>query len=206
LNSLIIGLTGPTGAGKSTVAAAFEKNGCKIIDADSIAREAVTNTDCITALKSEYGSDIVLEDGSLNRHLLASRAFSNPQSTARLNEITHPFIVNEIIRRISFFKQNGAKAIVLDAPLLFESGADSLCTVTVAVTAPVEVRLQRIMTRDSIPSELAKLRIGAQHEDTYYCKRANYIFDGSGEPKDVQLKINLLLQRIMGDMNESKTK
>lgn len=203
MNSLIIGLTGPSGAGKSTVAAAFEKAGCKIIDADRIARETVANPDCIAALKAEYGSDIVFEDGSLNRHLLASRAFSNPQSTQRLNEITHPVILNEIVRRIAFFQQNGVETIVLDAPLLFESGADSLCTVTVAVTAPENIRLNRIMNRDAISIELAKTRIGAQHTDEYYCKRANYFFDGSGEPKDVELKTRQLLQKIMGDMNES---
>ncbi|MDF2632496.1 MAG: dephospho-CoA kinase [Caproiciproducens sp.] len=203
MDKIVIGLTGPTGAGKSTVAAAFEKAGCKIIDADVIARQAVTNADCIASLKAEYGDDIVGEDGSLNRRLLAQRAFSNPRSAARLNEITHPIIINQIIQQITFYQQSGEKVIVLDAALLFESGADSLCTTTVAVTAPVEVRLSRIMNRDSISLELAKARIGAQQENFYYHERAQYFFDGSTDSNNIQTEANRLLKKIIGDANES---
>jgi len=203
LDKIVIGLTGPTGAGKSTVAAAFEKAGCIIIDADVIARQAVTNADCIASLKAEYGNDIISEDGGLNRRLLAQRAFSNPQSAARLNEITHPIIINQIIQQIAVYQQSGAKVIVLDAALLFESGADSLCTATVAVTAPVEVRLGRIMNRDSISLELAKARIGAQQENFYYHKRAQYFFDGSTDSNNIQTEANRLLEKIIGDANES---
>lgn len=203
MSNLVIGLTGPTGAGKSTVAAAFEKAGCKIIDADVIAREAVTDAGCIASLKEEYGNDIISEDGILNRRLLAQRAFSSPQSASRLNEITHPIIINEIIRRIAFYQQNGERFIVLDAPLLFESGADTLCTTTVAVTAPMEVRLRRIMARDSITIELAKARMSAQQKDLYYQKRAQYLFDGSMDINETQVKVSQLLKQIIGDSNES---
>jgi dephospho-CoA kinase len=204
LGKLVVGLTGPTGAGKSTVAAAFKNAGCEIIDADVLARQAVTNQACIAALKENFGNDIISEEGKLDRRLLALRAFSNPQSALKLNEITHPIIIDEIIRRITLYQQGRAKAIILDAALLFESGADSLCNVTITVTAPEEVRLGRIMSRDSISLELAKARIGAQQENLYYHQRAQYLFDGSTAPEHVQIKANELLQQIMGDSNESE--
>lgn len=202
MSKIVIGLTGPTGAGKSTVAAALEKAGCVIIDADLIARQAVTNQDCITALKNEFGNDIIGENGSLDRHLLAQRAFSNAQSAAKLNEITHPVIMKEIIRRIALFQLSVARAIVVDAALLFESGADSLCTTTVAVTAPNDLRLSRIMNRDSIPLQLAEARIGAQQENTYYSERAQFVYDGATDLNDIQTRANQLLEQIIGDNNE----
>lgn len=206
MRKTVIGLTGPTGAGKSTVAAALEKAGCVIIDADQIAREVVTYPGCIAELKAEYGDDIIDANGGLNRRLLAQRAFSSPKNAARLNEITHPKIMDEVIRRITAVQQRGAmggKVIVLDAALLFESGADRLCTVTIAVTAPLEIRLSRIMQRDSIPLDLAKARMGAQQESAYYNDRANYVFNGAIGADRVPAETVRLLERIIGDMDES---
>jgi len=202
LRKIVIGLTGPTGAGKSTVAAELEQEGCHVIDADLIARQIVTHPDCIAELKAEYGSDI-MDQGSINRRLLAQRAFSSPQNAARLNEITHPKIMKEVIRQIALSQQSGTKAIVLDAALLFESGADQLCTTTIAVTAPLEVRLNRIMKRDSIPMDLAKARIEVQHGNVYYNERAQYVLNGAICIDAIPAAVERLLKRIIGDMNES---
>lgn len=198
MNKLVIGLTGPTGAGKSTVAQAFERAGCKIIDADLVARQAVTDEKCLAALKAEFGNDIV-QDGALNRHLLAQRAFSSEKGAAELNTITHPVIMDMVNNQIASIQASGAKAIVLDAALLFESGADSLCDTTVAVTAPVEIRLNRIMGRDGISKELAEARIGAQKENSYYNERAQYRLDGAMNRDDIQAAVNRLLEQIIGD-------
>lgn len=200
MNRRVIGLTGPTGAGKSTVAAAFAAHGCKIIDADQLARSAVEITECVNALKKEFGADIVETGGVLNRQLLAKRAFANPQKAARLNEITHPIILREVLAQIEQAAEN--QTVVLDAPLLFESGADRFCAKTVAVTAPVEVRLSRVVQRDSIPVELARARIAAQHEESYYTQRADYVVDGSAPISTVTTAAEKLLKQICGELHE----
>ncbi|MGX8701489.1 dephospho-CoA kinase [Caproiciproducens sp.] len=199
MTDLVIGLTGPTGAGKSTVAAAFQKAGCLIVDADRIARETIADEKCLAALKAEFGNDIVGEDNRLNRTLLAQRAFADKKSTERLNAITHPLIKEEMIRKIAEYRQQTAKAIILDAPLLFESGVDSLCTTSVAVAAPVEVRLYRIVNRDSITPELARARMSTQQDDAYYSSRARYQLTGTMSDGDIQERVNQLLERIIGD-------
>lgn len=199
----VIGLTGPTGAGKSTVADAFEALGCNIIDADKIAREVVSQPDCLSDLREEFGSDIVNSDGSLNRKLLSERAFENTQRTQRLNELTHPRILDEILRQIDTGKKSGAMAIILDAPLLFESGSDRFCDVSIAVTAPKELRLSRIMQRDSIPKELAEARIGVQNPDSYFNERADYLFSGSLPAEAVPAAARELLAKIFGDLHET---
>lgn len=193
----VIGLTGPTGAGKSTVAAALKKLGCAVVDADRIARETVGEKECLEALRRAFGGDIAGPDGKLDRRLLAQRAFSSPENTRRLNSITHPLILKESVRRIEKEKRNGIRAVILDAPLLFESGADSLCDTTIAVVTSEESRLKRIMARDQITREQALERMKAQHDGAYYTSRAAYPFDGSIGWGEFDGAVAALLERIL---------
>lgn len=177
----LLGLTGPTGSGKSTAARAAREWGAKVIDADQVARMVVEpGTPCLRELAEEFGNDIILADGTLNRPLLAGRAFSSPERTECLNAITHPWITQEVKRRMKALAEEGNNIIVLDAPLLYESGEDVLCDAVAVVTAPEEVRLRRIMQRDGISREQAEQRMSAQQEEEFYTKRADYRLDGSG--------------------------
>ena len=203
MNKPVIGLTGPTGAGKSTVAQALKDLGCMVIDADRIAHEVVNQPECASELAREFGSDLIFPDGSLNRKLLGIRAFSTRQKTDRLNEITHPRILGEVLRQIEAGKAGSAKAVILDAPLLFESEADRFCDAVIAVTAPADVRLGRIMQRDSIPAQLAQARIRAQHDEMYYKERAKYSFDGSLPIHLIPESARNLLEKIFGDLHET---
>ena len=113
----VIGLTGQTGAGKSTAAALLRAQGLAVIDADEIARKVTRpGSFVLSALAAAFGADLILPDGSLNRPLLAQRAFSSPGQTARLNAITHPAIIQQMRAETACAFQNEAKAVVLDAP------------------------------------------------------------------------------------------
>lgn len=172
----IIGLTGQTGAGKSTVAKILEKNGLFIINADSVAREVVQKGEpTLSELARSFGGDIINEDGTLNRKLLANRAFSSRENTDLLNSITHPAITERIRLKISQAFENGEKAVVIDAPQLFESGENELCDFVVTVTAPLEVRLNRIMNRDGVTEDEARFRINAQLSEEYYIKNSDIV-------------------------------
>lgn len=198
----VIGLTGPTGAGKSTVAAVFRKLECAVVDADRVARDIVEGCACLVQLKEIFGTDIVAQGGTLDRRKLAARAFSSPENTRKLNDVTHPAIIRECSRQIESAAAGDCRAVILDAPLLFESGTQSLCAATVAVITPDASRLKRIMTRDGISEEVAARRMTAQHGNDYYRERADYTFDGSTPWPVFDKAVAALLDRIMGDLDE----
>ena len=194
----IIGLTGPTGAGKSTVAKNFLKQNCPVIDCDKVAREVTCqDVSCLKALQLEFGKDIIAENGLLNRSLLAQRAFSSPEKSEKLNHITHPYILSRVDQKIKEYEKAGAKLVVIDAPLLFESGADAICNRIISVIAPLSVRLNRIVQRDGISEELALLRIHAQHGDSFYTDRADYCIDGSQPFSQIALQVKNIINDLM---------
>ncbi len=181
-NVRMIGLTGPTGAGKSTVAALFAARGVSVIDADDATRTVqAAGSPCLAALAEAFGADILRADGSLDRAALAKRAFADKAATERLGAIVHPFVLEEMDRRTEAAKTAGAKTVVLDAPLLFEAKLDAICHATVAVLAPAELRMARIMARDGIDHEAAARRMAAQPHDAFYRERATYLLENDGD-------------------------
>ena len=194
----IIGLTGLTGAGKSTVAQKLMAYGCYHIDADKVAREVINNNENVkNKLKERFGCDVINEDGTTNRPLLASRAFSDEESTLALNEITHPAVTEEIKSIIKDMEEVGYRGIIIDAIALFESGEDKLCDFTVAVIAPKDIRLERIMKRDNITEEKALERINAQKDENFFTSKADFVlwnyppYDINVEIKPITLQIGL---------------
>lgn len=201
-NAYVIGLTGPTGAGKSTVAQALRRLGCVVVDADAAAKSVTEQPQCLSKLTEAFGMDIVGPDSTLDRKALSRRAFQNPESTRLLNSITHPAIFETCIRQIREAQQAGCKAVIFDAPLLFESGAERLCDAAIAVTAPPESRLKRIMARDKIGEELARARMKAQHGEEYYTSRARYAFSGATDWSILDQKAGELLEKIFEDLDQ----
>lgn len=172
----VIGLTGKTGAGKSTIAAFLKKKGCYIIDGDKIARDILLPGEpAVKELAAAFGEDIILPDGSIDRKKVAARAFRDRESTDRLNAVTHPHITDRFISERDKAEREGYKAAVIDAAALLESDCKSLCSFFVVVTAPEDVRLERILKRDGITKEQALTRIKAQKSDEYYFSQADYI-------------------------------
>lgn len=167
----VIGLTGPTGAGKSLVANAWKDAGIPVINADEIARNIVEpNSACLAQLAAAFTEKIIRADGTLDRKELARRAFADADATKKLNSITHPAIMAAIRQQLEDLADHGHPLAVLDAPLLFEAGADTLCHRIVAVIAPVELRLTRIMARDHLDIDDARLRISAQPDEAFYAR------------------------------------
>lgn len=182
---LIIGLTGQTGAGKSTVSEILEKYGCYHIDADKVAHDILENNKEVQEkLKERFGEDITGADGKIDRKILAARAFADKDSTLALNAITHPAVNNEIQNIILKQKEYGTKAVIIDAIALFESGEAKICDYTVAVIAPRDVRLERIIARDKISVSRANERINAQKDESFFTLNADYIINNC-EPYNI---------------------
>lgn len=176
----VVGLTGQTGAGKSTVSRTLVECGCAVIDCDQVTRDPnLYSGACLEELQKAFGRDIMNPDGILNRRLLANRAFANSEATETLNRITHPVIFDRLRQEIRQRIESGARCVVLDAPTLFEAGADRLCRRVVSVLAKAEVRLQRIMLRDGITREEAERRMRAQQADAFYADRSDFVLDNT---------------------------
>ena len=195
--SVVVGLTGPTGAGKSTWAKAFQALGCTVIDCDALARRVTELPAVQKALCAEFGADIMC-NGQLDRRLLAARAFVDASSVKRLNAITHPAIRSQLQQQLDQAQADGARVVLIDAPLLFEGGIDGLCNVKAAVLAPPDVRRTRIMARDSITEAEAANRMRNQHDDSYFCARADVILDGTLTTAQIKDQTEQLLKAWTG--------
>ncbi len=171
----IIGISGCSGSGKSTVCDLLKADGAYIIDADEVSRRVVEpGTPTLKKLADRFGEDILNVDGTLNRHLLADRAFSNEKNTKALTNITHLAILNIIVREKNA-NLSSYNYIILDAPLLFSSKLYRLCDLTVRVCAPKQVCISRIIKRDSITPKQAYQRLKAQTKEIKLSKKADII-------------------------------
>lgn len=170
----IIGITGQTGAGKSTICRALATRGAYHIDADAVAKSLYyKGAPILSKLQDAFGSQILTADGALDRPALAAAAFRDRDSTARLNAIVHPAVTEKIRAILDEQRKAGVQCVLIDAIALFESGEAALCDRTVGVIAPEAVRLARITARDGLSEADALLRIRAQHDESFYVSRCD---------------------------------
>lgn len=173
----IIGLTGQSGAGKSTVAKYFEDNGIKVINADTLVHKLYqSNSPCVRAVCAIFGDDLLKSDNSLDRKLLAQRAFLTKQNTDLLSSIVHPFVMSEFLAEL---KKIDADFVIYDAPQLFESNSDAICDCIISVIADKDIRLQRICKRDNITEEYALMRINAQLDEEFFINNSDYVIENN---------------------------
>ncbi len=205
MSALVVGLTGQTGSGKTTVCDVFGRKGFAVINADLTARKVVEKgKPCLTRIAESFGSDILQCDGTLNRRKLGSIVFNDKSKLEMLNSIIYPFITQDIKANIKCFEQEGKSLILLDAPTLFESGADKMCSVIVSVTAKDDIRLKRIMSRDDITEQQAKARMASQHTEEFFRDNSDFVIDNSGELEKLYKQAEIIAEKIIngGKNNE----
>ncbi len=195
--TVIIGLTGPTGSGKTAARDVFEEYGCRFVDCDALSRQAVEpGAPALALLAEHFGGDIIRGDGSLDRGLLAQRAFPTPEGRQRLNSIVHPAVIDLLEGIIDECQQTDVPGVVVDAPLLYEAGLDKRCDAVIAVIAPEELRLERIMRRDNMTEEAARLRMAAQHDSEFYAAGADHVIINDGTVEEMRRRTAQTLDRI----------
>jgi len=199
---VLIGMCGRSGSGKGYVCRLFEKYGIPSIDTDAVYRKmtapAAETSLCMRELAAEFGSQIVLEDNSLNRPLLSSIVFAENGEKARaaLNRITHAHILRETLRLADEYAAQGKKYVIIDAPLLFESGFDKMCRFTVCVCASLETSVSRIMKRDGIGEDAARRRLASQIKPEELAERCDFRIDNELQCDDLHEQIGEVIRKI----------
>lgn len=196
----ILGLTGPSGAGKSAVAARLrDAHGFAWIDTDAVYHDLTSApSPCLAELEAAFGTGVI-KDGALDRKALAAIVFAEgaQDKLLLLNSITHKHVIEQSIRLIGHARQSGARGAIIDAPLLFESGAEKICTHTAAVLADREIRLARIMARDKLPVDAAQMRLNAQKPDEFYTQKVNYTIYNNGTAEQLIAAADALAKELL---------
>lgn len=188
---MIIGITGGTGCGKTTLLRLMEQQGVLVLDCDAIYHQLlVTSPALLQAIENRFPGTV--ENGQLQRQKLGEIVFCDKTALLDLNKITHCAIHAEVLRQLEARPTHAA----IDAVALFESGMDALCDTTVAVTAPADVRLQRLMNRDCICAAYAQKRIDAQPTEDWYRSKAAYILENNGTELEFQAKCLAFLREL----------
>lgn len=196
----VIGITGGTGSGKTTLLRAIEVHGGLCIDCDALYHELLENDEgLLAALAENFPS--AFDGGVLNRKALGNLVFADKVALAALNEITHKVVCREVRKIIG---ETDRQLVAIDAIALFESGLNELCDVTVAVTAPEEIRIERLTARDGISRDYAQKRIRAQKSDAEFAAMAQYTLQNDASKEVFSIKCSQFLKGVLSPMEEKK--
>ncbi len=194
----IIGLTGQTGAGKSTVRDIFEEKGAAVIDADSVAHDITDNNlDCIYDIVSRFSCLVLNEKGKINRKALGKRVFSDPKELAALNKIIFPYILEAVEHEVLGYISKGRENIVIDGATVIESGCGKMCDVLVSVVAEEETRITRIIKRDKITKADAERRVSAQKPEKFYIENSDFVIRNDSTPAELERNVNSVLKNML---------
>lgn len=180
---IIIGLTGPTGAGKGEVSRILVSDyGAHATDADKIYHSLlVPPSACLDEIAGTFGKEILQSDGILDRHALADIVFCDSEKLGLLNRITHKYVADEIKKILTALEKDGCSVAVIDAPLLIEAGLNRICSYTISVLADRTLRKKRIIYRDGIGENDAQKRMDSQKPDSFYIENSDFvIYNNSG--------------------------
>ena len=187
---MIIGITGGTGCGKTTLLQILEEVGCVVLDCDAIYHKLLkTDPSLLAAIDARFPN--VVENGVLKREALGLFVFSNPAALQDLNQITHSAVKQEVLHVLN----TKPKLAAIDAIGLFESGLNQLCQLTVAVTAPDDQRIARLMARDNISEKYARIRIAAQRPQKEFEALCDHTLVNNGSETAFREKCLVFLQK-----------
>ncbi|TYO94502.1 dephospho-CoA kinase [Desulfallas thermosapovorans] len=194
---LVVGLTGNIGSGKSSVARFLKEMGARVIDTDQVARDVVApGTPALNQIIKHFGTGILNADGTLDRPKMARIVFNDPEALKRLNSIVHPAIRAEILKDIADYKtKRDAPLLVIEAPLLIETGMNNIVDQVWLVTVDAKTQIQRVMKRDNATAEQVTRRLAAQMPQEDKLPYAHRVIDNSGTPGETLQQ----LQQIWSD-------
>ncbi|MBR6717609.1 MAG: aminopeptidase [Oscillospiraceae bacterium] len=206
----LVGLTGQTGAGKTTVSTFFAEHGVPSINADTVARDVVrAGSPCLHALAAVCGNGILLPDGQLDRKAAAALIFGNADAKARYEAVIYPYITAAVREQVAALAAAGNRIILLDAPTLFESGLHHFCNAVVSVIADRDIRKARILSRDALTDEQAEQRMNAQHPEAFFRAHSDAVIENNGDPDALRQTAAAVLEHLrcqaMPAQNHTKT-
>ena len=189
----IIGLTGPSGSGKCAVSRILKAYGIPSVDTDAVYHDLLLEEGpCTRELTDAFGPDILDMQGLVDRKKLAGAVFGHPDSETRLhtlNRITHKYIMAKTHELVHRHTEKGVPAVVIDAPLLFEAGVDAECDLVLGVIAPPEICIRRIMERDGIPEQAARMRLASQHDSAFFRQHCHAVVENNTSIEALEAQI-----------------
>ena len=205
---MLVGLCGRSGSGKGYVSDYFAKRGIPSIDTDEVYRTLTSPSDtllpCMAELVERFGSRVARDDNSLDRAVMRSLVFGDDRDALDdLNRITHAHILRETERIAEELYEAGSDIILIDAPVLYESGFDKFCRAVIVVTAPEEKIIKRIMRRDGVTKEAAKARLGTQKSVTELTERADFVIVNDGDDETMEKAIDECVAALRAMLDEN---
>ncbi len=188
---MILGITGGSGSGKTTLLKSIQQAGGQVLDCDAIYHELLAGDPALPAA-IEARFPCTVDQGRVNRKKLGSVVFNDEAALLDLNRITHGAVKQEVLRRL----EDAPALAAIDAIALFEGGLAQLCDVTVAVIAPEEARIRRLMDRDGISRDYARSRVAAQHSDSWFREQCHHVLENEGTLPQFQAKCLAFLQSL----------
>lgn len=191
----IIGITGNSGSGKSTISKLISKNyEAKIINADKIAKEMTKNNgEYLQAIRQAFGNDVI-KNNELDRKKLADIVFLNRAEKEKLDGLTFEYVVEEIKKELEANQNLDYQYIILDVPLLFESKLDKLCDYTIGVIAPKTEKIKRICKRDKLSKEKALQRLNSQPNDEFFTKNCDTVINNENKEETIKMVNEIMLK------------